>query len=93
MEKCDEIGVDIFPAAICKGVFVCPLLSWYNAQFDIETSSGYGQKVVYTDVLAKWAMDPATQVWKYMMKLNDAHLDRPMPGTVASPAIQFINHW
>jgi len=82
MEKCDEIGVDIFPAAICKGVFVFPLLSWYNAQFDTEQASGYGQKAVYTDLLAKWAMDPATQVWKYMMKLNDAHLERPMPGTV-----------
>jgi len=81
MERCDEIGVDVFPARICADVTVIPLLSWYNAEFEGEKSA-YGKQRAQADLLAKWSLDPATQVWKYMLRLNEVHLERPPPGTV-----------
>eukprot|EP00438_Fugacium_kawagutii_P003349 Skav228230 [mRNA] locus=scaffold3112:7641:10814:+ [translate_table: standard] len=45
LELCDRLGVDVGPAAVAEGVFVVPLFSWYNPEFDTE------------DPYAKWPMD------------------------------------
>jgi hypothetical protein len=80
MEVCDELGVDIFPAAVAQDVFVVPLLSWYNAEFDQKDP--FPDPAHEQDKLARWPLDPATQVWRYMLKLNETHLRHPYHGTV-----------
>jgi len=82
MDLCDELGVDMFPAAVAKDVFVVPLLSWYTAEFD--TKDPFPDPSNKVDQHCKWPLDPDTQVWKYMLKLNNEHLARPYHGTVIS---------
>lgn len=69
---CDELGIDVFPAPVCEGVLVVPLLSWCSAEFDHEDpfpdpNSNFNRR-------CSWPMDPDLQVWKYMMKLNESFL-------------------
>lgn len=70
---CDEMGIDVFPAPVCEGVLIMPLLSWCSAEFDQEDP--------FPDPNAKfnsrctWPMDADIQLWKYMMKLNEQFLD------------------
>lgn len=70
---CDEVGIDVFPAPVCEGVLIMPLLSWCSAEFDHEDP--------FPDPNAKfnsrctWPMDADIQLWKYMMKLNEPFLD------------------
>ena len=69
---CDELGIDVFPAPVCEGVLVVPLLSWCSAEFDREDpfpdpNSNFNRR-------CSWPMDPDLQVWKYMMKLNESFL-------------------
>jgi UDP-2,3-diacylglucosamine pyrophosphatase LpxH len=81
IDVCDEVGVDIAPAAVCKGVFIVPLLSWYTAEFDL--SDPYPDpKDNKTDNHCLWPMDKDNQVWKYLLALNAAHLRHPYHGTV-----------
>jgi len=82
LELCDELGVDVAPAAVARGVYVVPLFSWYNAEFD--TKDPYPDPQYQHDKYAKWPMDPQHQVWRYMLALNRAHLDKPYHGTVIS---------
>jgi len=81
-ELCDELGVDIFPAAVSQDVFVLPLLSWYSAEFDEKDP--FPDPNAPFDQQCRWPVDPETQVWKYMLKLNEAHLQHPYHGTVIS---------
>lgn len=81
-EACDELGVDVFPAQVCQGLHVVPLMSWYNAEFDAKDPLPNGK--VNADDRAKWPMDPDMQLWKYMLRLNEEHLKWPMMGTVIS---------
>jgi len=80
METCDELGVDCFPSAISEDVFVVPLLSWYTAEFDDKDP--FPDPNANFDHQCRWPLDPETQVWKYMLKLNEAHLQHPYHGTV-----------
>jgi hypothetical protein len=32
----DAAGVEVGPVEVCPGLLVVPLLSWYNATFDVE---------------------------------------------------------
>jgi hypothetical protein len=79
-ELCDELGVDIFPAAVCQGVFIVPLLSWYNAEFDYKDP--YPDFNSEIDKQCRWPIDKDMQVWKYMLKLNSVHLRHLYHGTV-----------
>ncbi|CAK0842279.1 unnamed protein product [Prorocentrum cordatum] len=79
METCDELDVDVFPAAIAHDVFIVPLLSWYSAEFDYEDPYPSLDGV---DKYSKWPLDPDTQLWKYMLKMNEAHFGHPYHGTV-----------
>lgn len=80
MEMCDELGVDCFPSAVSEDVFVVPLLSWYSADFDDKDP--FPDPNANFDHQCRWPLDPETQVWKYMLKLNEAHLQHPYHGTV-----------
>jgi len=81
-EACDELGVDVFPAAVAQDVFVLPLLSWYQAEFDV--ADPFPDPLAKHDQHCKWPLDADTQVWRYMLKLNEAHLRHPYHGTVIS---------
>eukprot|EP00931_Biecheleriopsis_adriatica_P032566 TRINITY_DN18998_c0_g1_i1.p1 TRINITY_DN18998_c0_g1~~TRINITY_DN18998_c0_g1_i1.p1 ORF type:complete len:1338 (-),score=302.52 TRINITY_DN18998_c0_g1_i1:96-4043(-) len=80
METCDELGVDCFPSAVSEDVFIVPLLSWYSAEFDEKDP--FPDPNANFDHQCRWPLDPDTQVWKYMLKLNEAHLQHPYHGTV-----------
>lgn len=82
-ELCDELEVDIFPAAVCQGVFVVPMLSWYNVEFDVADPfpNTVSENV---DSLCRWPIDKDLQVWKYMLKLNEVHLRHLYHGTVVT---------
>ena len=81
-DLCDELGVDMFPAAVAQDVFVVPLLSWYSVEFDQEDP--FPDPVAEPDKSCRWPIDASTQVWKYMLKLNEAHLRHPYHSTVIS---------
>lgn len=80
LEACDELGVDTMPAAVCEGCYIVPLFSWYNAEFDERDP--WPALNANVDTLCKWPMDAESQVWRYMLKLNEAHLGLPYHGTV-----------
>lgn len=80
LEMCDRLGVDVTPAAICEGVYVVPLFSWYNAEFDV--ADPFPDPQLQHDKYAKWPMDPNHQVWRYMMALNRDYLQKPYHDTV-----------
>mmetsp|Transcript_21290 Transcript_21290/g.39471 ORF Transcript_21290/g.39471 Transcript_21290/m.39471 type:complete len:1440 (+) Transcript_21290:135-4454(+) len=82
IEGCDEIGVDTFPACVCQGVFIVPLLSWYNSGFDVKDP--FPNPKLEPDKYCKWPIDPDAQVWRYMLALNREHLGKPYHGTVIS---------
>jgi len=81
-ELCDELDVDIFPAAVAEDVFVVPLLSWYNPEFDVNDPVPDMRESESST--SKWPIDPDRQLWKFMMKLNEAHLNHFYHGTVIS---------
>jgi len=78
-EACDEIGVDVTPSAVCKNVYVVPLLSWYNAEFDQEDPWPADGRF---DPHCKWPVDPDDQVWRYMLKMNEVNLALPYHGDI-----------
>jgi len=80
LQVCDEMGVDVFPAAVTQDVFVVPLFSWYHAEFDHRDP--FPDPAANFDPLCRWPLDPESQLWKYMLKLNEANLQRPYHGTV-----------
>eukprot|EP00812_Abedinium_dasypus_P009031 NODE_274_length_1718_cov_307.357787.p2 GENE.NODE_274_length_1718_cov_307.357787~~NODE_274_length_1718_cov_307.357787.p2 ORF type:complete len:457 (+),score=138.99 NODE_274_length_1718_cov_307.357787:3-1373(+) len=79
-DECDAIGIDTFPAAVGQGVFVVPLLSWYSPDFDIYDPFVAPNSTV--DQHCAWPMMTSTQICKYMLKLNQAHLRHLYHGTV-----------
>ena len=40
---CQELGVDMGPAEVAKGIFIVPLFSWYNHQFDEKHPGELGE--------------------------------------------------
>lgn len=80
LQLCDRLGVEVAPAAVSEGVFVVPLFSWYNPEFDTEDP--YPDTQFQHDKYAKWPMDANHQVWRYMLALNRNELKRPYHGTV-----------
>eukprot|EP00441_Pelagodinium_beii_P032545 CAMPEP_0197644736 /NCGR_PEP_ID=MMETSP1338-20131121/17613_1 /TAXON_ID=43686 ORGANISM="Pelagodinium beii, Strain RCC1491" /NCGR_SAMPLE_ID=MMETSP1338 /ASSEMBLY_ACC=CAM_ASM_000754 /LENGTH=1422 /DNA_ID=CAMNT_0043218181 /DNA_START=45 /DNA_END=4313 /DNA_ORIENTATION=+ len=80
LELCDKLGIDVAPAAISRGVYVVPLFSWYNAEFDV--ADPYPDPQLEHDRYAKWPMDAQHQVWRFMLAMNRAALEKPYHGTV-----------
>uniref|UniRef100_A0A7S2MZE4 Calcineurin-like phosphoesterase domain-containing protein n=1 Tax=Alexandrium andersonii TaxID=327968 RepID=A0A7S2MZE4_9DINO len=79
---CDELGVDVVADAIAEDLFIVPLHSWYNAEFDEQDP--WPDPNDKMDSQCRWPMDPDDQVWKYMLKLNEGCLGLPFHGTVIS---------
>jgi len=78
---CYELGVDVGPAPVCGGVFVVPLLSWYNTWFD--KSDPFPDPLRKLDKHCQWGrLDPEMQVWKFFLSLNRPYLGLPYHGTV-----------
>jgi len=80
VELCDALDIDIFPATVCKDVYIVPLLSWHNAQFD--AADPFPDPSSEANRAAKWPIDKEQQLWRYMLRLNQAHMDKPYHGTV-----------
>jgi len=72
LQVCDEVGIDAWPAAVSDSVFVVPLLSWYNAEFDWTDPTP--DPNINTDPMCRWPMDGHGQTWKYFLKMNEQHL-------------------
>lgn len=54
-DLCDALDCDTAPAEVCAGVYVVPLLTWYDAAFDSRNSTG---RAVYRfDKFCKWPVD------------------------------------
>lgn len=78
---CDELDVDIFPAAISQDVYVMPLFSWYSPEFDERDP--FPNSAFIFDKYCKWPMDQNNELWRYMMYLNHQFLKMPTEkGTV-----------
>ncbi|OLP88073.1 Hsp70-Hsp90 organizing protein 2 [Symbiodinium microadriaticum] len=96
-----RLGVDCFPSAVCEDIFVVPLLSWYTAEFDEKDP--FPDPNANFDHQCRWPLDPDAQVWKYMLKLNEAHLQRvclSLPSAVLRrpwdakiSMIRYVNHF
>jgi len=70
---CDDLGIDVFPAPVCEGLLVMPLLSWCSAEYDQEDP--FPDPNARFNLRCVWPMDADLQLWKYMMKLNEPFLD------------------
>mmetsp|Transcript_98552 Transcript_98552/g.279280 ORF Transcript_98552/g.279280 Transcript_98552/m.279280 type:complete len:1199 (+) Transcript_98552:93-3689(+) len=79
LDVCEELEVDTFPAAVAQGLYIVPLFSWYNAEFDRRSrpdpNNGLDQQCV-------WPLDNQKELWKYMLKLNEERVGRQYRGTV-----------
>lgn len=80
LELCDDLDIDVFPAAVCRDAYIVPLFSWYNAAFD--EADPYPDPKSAVDKHAIWPIDAREQVWRYMMALNREALSKPYHGTV-----------
>lgn len=68
-EACDGLGIDVCPGAICAGLYVVPLISWYNAAFDEKDP--FPNPNLRFDAGCRWPVDADEQLWRYVMKLNE----------------------
>jgi len=75
VKLCDELDVDIFPAAVCQDVYVMPLFSWYSPEFDERDP--FPNSAFIFDKFCKWPMDIHNELWRYMMYLNHQFLKLP----------------
>merc|ERR1712187_441379 len=78
-QTCDDLEVDCFPAAVAHDVYVVPLFSWYNAQFDKTSRPNPNHGL---DAGCVWPLDPMHELWTYMLKLNEVNCERSYRGTV-----------
>jgi len=80
LAACDKLGVDVTPAAVCKDLFVVPLFSWYTAEFN--EADPFPDTDQVANASCRWPLDPEAQMWKYMLRLNEAHLSHLYHGTI-----------
>ena len=70
VDCCDELGVEVAPAEVARGLFVVPLYSWYSHEYDADDPRP-GR--VRFDKFCKWPVDHLV-AWKIMLKLNEAQM-------------------
>jgi len=75
LQACDDLDIDVGPAAVSTGVFVVPLFSWYTATFDVKDP--FPNPQLEENKYCKWPIDAEHQVWRYMLALNRVNLERP----------------
>lgn len=80
LQACDELDIDVTPAAVGTGLFICPLFSWYSATFDIRDP--FPNPKLEENKHCKWPIDAEHQVWRYMLSLNRQSLEKPYHGNV-----------
>lgn len=80
LHLCDELDVDMFPAAVCDGLSVVPLFSWYNA--DMDEDDPFLDARCSADRFARWPLDKCELLWRYMLRLNQRSLQVQYPGNV-----------
>ena len=69
---CDDLGVDIGPAEVCRGVFVVPLYSWYTHLFDTHDPKPGRLRF---DKFCKWpAGVPDSAVHEYFLNMNKSRV-------------------
>jgi UDP-2,3-diacylglucosamine pyrophosphatase LpxH len=66
LKELDHIGVDTGPAEVARGVFIVPLYSWYNYQFDEEDP--FPGKYRF-DRFCKFPMKD--EVWQWFLAMNE----------------------
>jgi len=76
-EACDSLGVDVWPAPVFSGLYVVPLLSWYNAAYDEKDP--FPNPNLRFEAGCRWPIDADEQLWKYMLKLNEHHIGPFVP--------------
>ena len=70
VDCCDELGVEVAPAEVARGLFVVPLYSWYSHEYDVDDPRP-GR--VRFDKFCKWPVDHLV-AWKILLKLNEAQM-------------------
>mmetsp|Transcript_57928 Transcript_57928/g.188365 ORF Transcript_57928/g.188365 Transcript_57928/m.188365 type:complete len:259 (+) Transcript_57928:122-898(+) len=80
LSLCDDEDVDVFPAALCEGLSIVPLFSWYNSDFD--RNDPFPTEQYSFDKYCKWPMDRHNELWRYMLYLNKRFLEVPHEGSV-----------
>jgi hypothetical protein len=79
---CQELGVDMGPAEVAKGIFIVPLFSWYNHTFDEKHPAPGGLRY---DSFCKWPENMShLEVWKYMLQLNHTRVKYDYKGSYLS---------
>ena len=82
IELCDSLGVEIRPAK-AAGVWIVPLLSWYEASFAVEAGAEESELEGWADFrFCKWP-DSVGQVSEYFIKMNEPNI-RTYDGPVVS---------
>eukprot|EP00403_Amphidinium_massartii_P001762 CAMPEP_0178380770 /NCGR_PEP_ID=MMETSP0689_2-20121128/5636_1 /TAXON_ID=160604 /ORGANISM="Amphidinium massartii, Strain CS-259" /LENGTH=1354 /DNA_ID=CAMNT_0020000927 /DNA_START=95 /DNA_END=4155 /DNA_ORIENTATION=- len=83
LEACTEIDVDTCPSQVAEDLFVVPLFSWYNYQFDVADPLPDPNLNRLFDSHSKWPM-PAGDVWQFMLALNRPYLKLPFRDNVVT---------
>merc|ERR1712107_234298 len=82
LEACDELGVLTYPAMVAHGVWVVPLFSWYDRDFNPEDRDRGGREVDF-EPMCIWPFD-RDEAYSYMLRMNAPRLEFPYQGTVIS---------
>jgi predicted phosphodiesterase len=79
---CDRLDIQTRPEKV-DGVWIVPLFSWYEPQFDTDNSGDDDTLSAWTDFyLCKWPL-AVEQVCEFFMSMNEPHL-RAYDGLVVS---------
>ena len=82
VELCDSLGVETRPAK-AGGLWIVPLLSWYEASFDVEAGGSESELEGWADFrFCKWP-DSVDQVSDFFIKMNEPNI-RAYDGPVIS---------
>uniref|UniRef100_A0A7S0N9U0 Calcineurin-like phosphoesterase domain-containing protein n=1 Tax=Pyramimonas obovata TaxID=1411642 RepID=A0A7S0N9U0_9CHLO len=71
-KELDVMGVDTGPAEVATGVFIVPLLSWYNCAFD-EKDPHPGR--LRFNSFCNWPMAEES-VWSWMLRMNEKSINQ-----------------
>jgi len=88
---CDAVEVDVCPAAVSEELFIVPLLSWYNAEFD--WTDPRPDPELNVDSMCRWPIDSNEQVWKYMMKMNEQYAQEELQEYSEHKTIMTFSHF
>lgn len=83
LELCQVLGVQTQPQQI-EGVWIVPLFSWYDAQFDADGSGDVESLLGWSDFhLCKWPREIGP-VCRFFLQMNERHM-----GPYDAPVVSF----